>query len=553
MSGKGGKHGPKSKRGTVLPTSAARRRYLEKRRRAAKSRTTARTGRRLNTAWAKQFVDAGYKYVFVEVPIKGNIPSTKVQRFPGAKETRVPARLSKFTPEADIIFGNDLNDLKFFDSKRQSTTSFSKAQRMVYPQINKNGGVIVLEEGTSLRNLADGQMVEIDGIKIKPGTAHVGFHVDLSAVASGQKELDSLLNARSGNLHPPASDLDLEDSRMVSERRARYRNKPKSKTTPKRPNAPKPTVKVASSNIKKPVIPKKVGLPVGLAANVIIEYTIGKTIQKLEQELDETNANGIKMLWKSEIFPKIEEGINLTINLERYRPDYLRKGPVYIKLDWEVLLRLQMKDTITDAIVWAFKFVHGNPGFAEVFEGVNYVGHEAVGYGEDHISKNKPKKRTDSSDNTLVREFHRDFILIWDPKVHRIAVKYRNLALKVINQLNVVFDKTMEVIKTISSNKNQSNAEKHLTARMDKIAKALNRYDFKDAKKQTLFLVFDVNGQLEFSKVYQYRIEKVQNEITVLKSLLSETFELRKLSKKQKENQQDLLAMYMGQDYDNLY
>ena len=553
MGGKAGKHGPSSS-GTPLPTSAARKSYLKKRATGAKSRGTSRAGTLLEPKWAKEFVDTGYKYVFVQVPIKGNVPSRKVSAFPGQPKKTVPAQLSKLTPEADIIFGNELDDLKFFDSKRQNTTSFSKAQRIVYRQININGGEIVLKEGTSLRNLADGQMVEIDGIKIRKGTAHVGFKVDLSAVASGQRDLNTLLNERAGNLHPPASDLQLEDSRMVSERRARYRNKPQptSKTT-KPKKTPKPNIDAPTPNLKKPFVPKKIGLPVGFIANFVIDYTIGKTIQKLERQLDAVNQAGIKMFWNSEIYPKIEDGINVTLRFEKSQPEILRDVPIFIKLDWEVLLRLQMKDALTDTVVWAFKFVHGEPGFAEVFEGVKYIGHEAVGYGEDFVSKNKAKKKNDSSQRSLVHEIHRSFILIWDPEVHKIAVKYRALAIKAMAQLNKTFDKSMEVIKTISSNKGQSNAKIHLTGSMEKISMALNRYDFNGAKRHTRLLVHDVNGQFTIAKVYKYRIEKVQEEIKSLKAVLAETFELRKISKKQRKNQQDLLAMFMLQKYERLH
>lgn len=223
MGGKSGKHGHRSRGNQSLPTSAERKRFLKRKIRANKTRVTSRAGKLLDKKWATQFVDAGYKYVFEQVPMKGNIPSSRIRRFPGEPETVIPAHMSKRTPKADIVFGNDLSDLKFFDSKRQYTSTFTMAQRQVYPIINERGGRIILKDHTSLINLVDGKPVDIDGVVIRPGTAHVGFHVDLSAVASGQVDLNSLLHNRSGNLHPPASDLALEDSRMNTERRAQYR------------------------------------------------------------------------------------------------------------------------------------------------------------------------------------------------------------------------------------------------------------------------------------------------------------------------------------------
>jgi len=60
-------------------------------------------------------------------------------------------------------------------------------------------------------------------------------------------------------------------------------------------------------------------------------------------------------------------------------------------------------------------------------------------------------------------------------------------------------------------------------------------------------------GNSHLQNVYKYRIEKVQEEIENLEAVLAETFELRKISKKQKKNQQDLLAMFMGQKLERLH
>lgn len=203
---------------SVLPTSPARRRYLKRRERRARRRGAVRAGGRIERKWAEQFVKAGYKYVFVQVPVKGYRKSA-LGFFRRGKFT-----LSGRTPEVDILFGNDLNDLRWFDSKLKNTTSFSPAQRTVYPQLNKNGGLVVLEGGDLPINLVTGEPVNLDQVRLAPNGGHVAFDADHSAVASGQRNLPELMDQRRGNLHPPSSDLLLDDSRLITERRQRYKD-----------------------------------------------------------------------------------------------------------------------------------------------------------------------------------------------------------------------------------------------------------------------------------------------------------------------------------------
>ena len=145
MGGKGGKHGPRSRSKQILPTSAARKRFLKKRKARNYNRVSSRSGHLLENKWTKQFVDAKFKYVFVQIPMKGHVRTQRMS-MPGQPNTGPAFRLSEKTPMGDVIFGDDLNDLKWFDSKRQYTSSFSEAQKIVYPHLNDNGGIITLKK-----------------------------------------------------------------------------------------------------------------------------------------------------------------------------------------------------------------------------------------------------------------------------------------------------------------------------------------------------------------------------------------------------------------------
>lgn len=578
MGGKAGKHGQRSQGKQALPTSAERERFLRKRE-ARKRKRASRAGLRLEDKWAKQFVDAKYKYVFVQVPMKGKVRGSGMGS-PGQSNTGPASRLTHKTPVGDIVFGNDLNDLKWFDSKLKPTSSFQPAQRVVYPQLNKNGGVIVLDKNKGLPiNLADGRPVDIDGVALKPSGGHVGFDVDHSAVASGQVDLDSMLNTRSGNLHPPASDLALEDSRMVTERRARYRSskspvlssdiatknrsvsdrglessptKPKQSLSPEinAPSTPRPPrTTTPAPDIDTKIKGSRIRLPKGLILDLIVEFTIGAIISDLEQQIAKLTQEAIKRAWADKIYKIVQPQIEATIGLERHAREEINVKKSYIEVDWEVLLREQAED-FADAVVWFFKFSYGNPGFVELFEDVNYIGHKPVLYSR---ARQKPKRRRDRDDDTLIHEQHRQYILIWDEKIHLIAEMYREIALDAVAQLNVIHEEIKKVTNTLSS-EGRSAIDRHLVnGGMTEINNALNEYNFKEAKRRSRLLIPSIRGQFHYYNALRHRERGTVKEAKVLQRILgNSSMVYMQHTRSLAEDEKNLLSMFLGQRFENL-
>ena len=71
-------------------------------------------GKQLNKLWAEQFVKAGYKYVFTEIPMAG-LELVRPGGFPGEPPKPMQWRLTKQVPIADVVFGNSLDDLSWFE------------------------------------------------------------------------------------------------------------------------------------------------------------------------------------------------------------------------------------------------------------------------------------------------------------------------------------------------------------------------------------------------------------------------------------------------------
>lgn len=589
----GGKPRKPRKTQPALPTSPARERFL-KRRRAAVRRITSRSGKLLNTKWAKQFVDAGYKYVFVEIPVKGKMRSARFS-MPGQPNTGSPFHLSPRTPEADIIFGNDLDDLKWFDSKLQNTSSFTGAQRTTYPALNENGGVIIWGKKNPPINLADGKPVNLDRVALKPRGGHVGFDVDHSAVASGQMNLNSMLEKRRGNLHPPASDLALEDSRMLTEKRARYRadksrapggGKPSGdrgvsnrrgiddvQPKPRRPSGavrvpstsppgtsvkhpPRdlaPRVKPSTPDIDVPIKKSpRIRIPKGLILDIIVDFIIGTIISDYEQQIAELTQNRIKSVWADKVYKLVQPQIESAVALENYARKEIKVEKAYIEVDWEVLLREQAEE-FSDAVVWFFKFSHGKPGFVELFEDINYISHRPITRSAGwHPKPVKPRRFRDNVDKTLIHEQHRQYILVWDKKIHLFAKLFRKLVDEALVQLDLIVEKINKVKDTLSKQAQKNIDKQLLRGDIEKIANALYEHNFKEAKRQSRFLIMSVRGQFNSNKVPSHRVRRVVEEIERLQFIMREWGTVNEYVKSLNEGEKGLLSMFLGQKLENL-
>lgn len=180
-------------------------------------RATSAAGNSLNEWWARELVRAGYKYVFIEVPIEGELP----RHGGGFRKT---ARV----PHVDIVFGNSLDDLHWLDSKTRKETGFTRAQRITYPAVNERGGEIVLRDNAKLKrrfwatrilNFADGKGYDLHHTKLKPQSAHVVFQADQAAIEVGDTSIHELLTKRRGKLYPPKPDYPNLDTHGLADQR----------------------------------------------------------------------------------------------------------------------------------------------------------------------------------------------------------------------------------------------------------------------------------------------------------------------------------------------
>lgn len=298
----------------------------------------------------------------------------------------------------------------------------------------------------------------------------------------------------------------------------------------------------------------------GLIFDYVFDYAIGKTIEALEAELDRVKQELISSQWARFVYPNIERDIEIIISLEKSDADKITYHQAYIKLDWEVLLRRQGSDEsfvftfdpdeITGDIAWIYKNVYGEHGPVTVFEGVKYIQHDIAAY--ESQPRMRPKAKADKSDNKLLHEPHRDFILVWDKEVHRIAQMYREFAQKSMDQLNRIHDEVIAGFKHFTSQKEAKIKFFWITEHERKIESALQVYNFKVAKKLTNSLTHVVGGQFT-NKVRDPVKNRTFEKISELEVIMAETSnKLFALSKKHQPNQRDLLSLFLEQEFDNL-
>jgi hypothetical protein len=106
----------------------------------------------------------------------------------------------------------------------------------------------------------------------------------------------------------------------------------------------------------------------GLLLNVLVMIALNLFVAYFERRVNKETEARIKSGWKDKVAPKIEYAVNTQIQMsaEGLQP---KKSSVYIGVRWTLIMR-ELDDDLSDAIVWAVKFGSGNPGFGEIYEGL---------------------------------------------------------------------------------------------------------------------------------------------------------------------------------------
>jgi len=169
----------------------------------------------------------------------------------------------------------------------------------------------------------------------------------------------------------------------------------------------------------------------GMALGLLIDYMIASIINDFERKIEVIEQPRIKEAWEREVYrrvyPQIEEFI-------KFEPDVSPRGKLkvdgktyypgdkwYIDVRWETLFRAQADGFFSvDSVVFAYKFMAGDPDYVYLFEGIKYISHEPTPYG---FKPTKGKRREDPHDQWVRRYPDARKILVWDREIHLLAIK----------------------------------------------------------------------------------------------------------------------------------
>lgn len=431
-----------------------------------------------------------------------------------------------------VVRNPETGTLEYYDAK--TTEKASKyPQNLKYRALYENGGTVRSSNDRLPSWLENEQELEAGG--------------KIEKVRKDNHDLVKIKNEIRSVQHRSARNRSVSNRGLESNP-----TKPKQSLSPdtNTPSTPTlPTNTTPSPDIDTKIKGSRIRLPKGLIVDLIVEFTIGAIISDFEQQIAKLTQEAIKRAWADKVYKIVQPQIEAFIGLERDAREEIKVEKAYIEVDWEVLLREQAED-FADAVVWFFKFSYGKPGFVELFEDVNYISHRLVWYSQD---RQKPRRRRDKDDDTLIHEQHRQYILIWDEKIHLIAEMYRKIAHEALVRLDIIHEKIKKVKNTLSTQA-QSDIDQHLLrGDLPEIANALYINNFKEATRQSRMLIHGIRGQFSFYKVLSHHKRGVIEEVKVLQEILANSLTVYlERTKSLEQDEKNLLSMFLGQRLENL-
>lgn len=295
----------------------------------------------------------------------------------------------------------------------------------------------------------------------------------------------------------------------------------------------------------------------GLILDYILDAALTSIIAEFEKEIAEIERVRIKRLWSENVYSKIVPQVEWIREREPYftNSGYINDSGAefqlgkrqYTKLTWELLYRLQTDEKISAAVVWAAKFIAGNPGFVELLDDVRYISHELTPYFK---KSPKPRRYFDPNDEWLRHIEYDEYILVWDATVHTIANIYRDKVDEAQEQLDMI-EEAIRVQSAQLPPHAQQNINRHVIGDgVQRVRDALTEHNFQRAKAKAKTLKGSVQGQFTYYKVYQYRIDKIIDEIQKLYTIFSSRPFL--ITSRLPEEEKTLLSMYLDQKIENL-
>jgi hypothetical protein len=447
----------------------------------AQLRRANKRGISLEERWEK-VLRRRYKYVFKQTRVQGFGKPRKSIPGPGQRSGGGLVRsLQGGTPKADFLVGDSVNELFVIDSKQTPNSGFTKNQEHGYPNIRDRGGEVIAKSGQ--KNSKTGRTHNLRGRKLKANKIIILYEVDLVAIEAGQTTLDDVVNKRRGQLNPKPTPLQLppadvpglksgsdgtsnngtdEDSRgrsrpengkvdgksrsvdspgsdppQAKPKKTSVRTKPPSTTPSNVPNVKLKPGKVAFRFVRGLIIDQLVSLAVGLFVNYF------------EKKVAEENQKRVRSHWIDKVYPKVEPHIRDKIQMANEGSPHLPRKRVYAGVGWTVIMQ-ELDEDASDVVVWAGKFVAGDPGFGEVFHDLEVHPGKVMVYikrGDGPPPKTKTfKRRRDERADDLLRYGYYQYILLHDPKVLKFAnslrkdVQNKRMLLKKIDDDLVVAD-----------------------------------------------------------------------------------------------------------------
>jgi hypothetical protein len=288
----------------------------------------------------------------------------------------------------------------------------------------------------------------------------------------------------------------------------------------------------------------------------LVESAIGSIIGEMEREISDIEQARIKRLWSEGVYTKILPTLNWIIERQPYvtNSGYINDNGVgfqlgkrqYIRLTWELLYRLQTEEKVSAVGVYLVKTFVGDPGFVELLEGISYISHELTPYRHSL----KPRRYFDAKDEWLRHIEYVKYILAWDIQVHRLANRYRDSVDEALAQLEVITETIRMQSVELPSYAQQKINDNVIGGSVRRVRDALAKMDFRKARVKLKLLITSVRGHFVNYKVYEYRIDKITNEIGELRGIIGRRPHLQK--GRLSEEEQALLSLFLDQAIENL-
>lgn len=159
----------------------------------------------------------------------------------------------------------------------------------------------------------------------------------------------------------------------------------------------------------------------GLLIGVLQDIALGLFINYFEAQVNRETESRIKVAWKDKVYPKIEYQIQNQMKLSA-EGKQSKTHKVYVGVIWTLITR-QLREDISDVIVFFVKFAAQEPGFGEIYHDLEVQKEDSLLIYETKkkLTGESRKRRQDKKNKNLVRYPQLQWILVHDPQLIKIS------------------------------------------------------------------------------------------------------------------------------------